>query len=302
MIQEPPSQEIPCQLGEGLWVLGNIYFNLYLVQGTRKSALIEAGVSGVVDAVIDQLDELGLTPDYLVLTHPHTDHFTGLEGLRARFPDARLVAANGAREFVSHPKAGPKMIVEDRFMSARLAEMGWQPGRPPIETIHFPGDGLCLEAPTQIDLGARTLRCLPVKGHSPGGIAIYVPELDALMSSDALGFRYLSGDFCPLFFTGYTDYLETIDELAALKPTRVCPAHQGPLAGNAATTAFDTARQAATALFERIGNHPDPTLELVETLYKQYYRESFTLYSEANIKGCMQLLVRRALEAQPDGE
>jgi 2-aminobenzoylacetyl-CoA thioesterase len=299
MLHEPPSQEIPRQLGEGLWVLGNIYFNLYLVQGTHKSALIEAGVSGVVDAVIAQLDELGVSPDYLVLTHPHTDHFTGLEGLRAHFPKARLVAATGAREFVSHPKAGPKMIAEDGLMSARLAEIGWQPGRPPIEAIHFPEDYCCIEVSTDINLGARTLRCLPVRGHSPGSIAVHVPELEALMSSDALGFRYLSGDFCPLYFTGYTDYLETIDQLAALKPTRLCPAHQGPLAGNAATTAFDTARQAATTLFERIGQHPDPTHELVEAIYAEYYRETFTLYSEANIKGCMQLLVRRALEARP---
>jgi glyoxylase-like metal-dependent hydrolase (beta-lactamase superfamily II) len=183
---------------------------------------------------------------------------------------------------------------------ARLAEIGWQPGRPPVGAIDFPEDCRCIEVSTDIDLGARTLRCLPVKGHSPGGIAVHVPELGALMSSDALGFRYLSGDFCPLYFTGYTDYLETIDQLAALKPTRVCPAHQGPLAGNAATTAFDTASQATTALFDRIGQHPDPTHELVEALYAEYYRETFTLYSEANIRGCMQLLVRRALEARPE--
>jgi glyoxylase-like metal-dependent hydrolase (beta-lactamase superfamily II) len=192
------------------------------------------------------------------------------------------------------------MIAEDRFMSARLAEIGWQPGRPPVGAIDFPEDCRCIEVSTDIDLGARTLRCLPVKGHSPGGIAVHVPELGALMSSDALGFRYLSGDFCPLYFTGYTDYLETIDQLAALKPTRVCPAHQGPLAGNAATTAFDTARQATTALFDRIGQHPDPTHELVEALYAEYYRQTFTLYSETNIRGCMQLLVRRVLEARPE--
>ncbi|MDJ0783602.1 MAG: MBL fold metallo-hydrolase [Desulfosarcinaceae bacterium] len=294
------SQSNPRQLARGIYLLGNRYFNLYLIQGARQSALVEVGVSAVVDAVIAQLEARGVAPDYLILTHPHTDHFTGLEGLLARYPAARLVAAAGARAFAAHPKAAPKMVAEDRFMRARLAEMGWQPGRPSVAAIQFPDAFQRVTAPTEIDLGGLTLRCLPVRGHSPGSLAVHVPERKMLMTSDALGFRYLNGEFCPLFFTGYRDYLADLDRLAALKPTLLGPAHQGPLESGAAAAAFAAARQAATSLYRRIINHPNGEDSLVDALYEEFYREAFTLYTEANIRGCMQLLVRRALEAHGD--
>lgn len=62
-------------------MLGNYFFNLFLVTGQNKSALFETGVSGVVDSVIAQLE---------------------------------------ARKFISHPKSGPLMLKEDFFMSQSL--------------------------------------------------------------------------------------------------------------------------------------------------------------------------------------
>lgn len=50
---------------------------------------------------------LKVTPNYLILSHPHSDHATGLPGLMDRFPNAEVLAGEGAREFVTHPKAGP---------------------------------------------------------------------------------------------------------------------------------------------------------------------------------------------------
>ena len=75
----------PRLLTDGLWVLGNYYFNLYLVKGEQASALIEVGISAVVDDVIRQLEVLQVSPTFLVVTHPHADHITGLPGLREGF-------------------------------------------------------------------------------------------------------------------------------------------------------------------------------------------------------------------------
>jgi len=46
------SEDFPRELTPGLWVLGNYFFDLYLVKGTQASALIEIGASATVDEII----------------------------------------------------------------------------------------------------------------------------------------------------------------------------------------------------------------------------------------------------------
>lgn len=290
-------QDYPLSLTDNLQVLGNYYFNLYLVKGAEASALVEMGVSAVVDTVIDQLDELDIAPDYLVVTHPHTDHITGLAGLRERFPQARIIAGKGARDFVLHPKAAATMTAEDRFMSDQLRKKGIEPGRPPVESIAFPEGHIMVGQEMIFDLGGLTLKCIPIKGHSPGNIVVHVPEIDTLVLSDALGFHYPGRGFCPLYFTGFKEFLATLDDLADLKPQIVGPGHQGPITGQAVEMAFAEARKATLAIRDRIMADTRDPRAIANDLFDQYYKDEFTLYSEANIRNCMQLLVRRAHEA-----
>lgn len=144
----------PRLLTDGLWVLGNYYFNLYLVKGEQASALIEVGISAVVDDVIRQLEVLQVSPTFLVVTHPHADHITGLPGLRARFPQALVVAAEGAPEFLAHPKAGKAIVPEDRHMTNFLEAHGIKPGRPPLEEAPTLENCLIAKDNDEMDLGA----------------------------------------------------------------------------------------------------------------------------------------------------
>ncbi|MBI5249848.1 MAG: MBL fold metallo-hydrolase, partial [Desulfomonile tiedjei] len=121
----------PKLLTNGLWVVGNYYFNLYLVKGEQAAALIEVGVSAVVDSVTKQLDSLRVSPSFLVVTHPHSDHITGLAGLGEKYPQALVVAGEGAGEFLNHPKAAKGLTIEDRHMADFLTAQGIIPGRAP---------------------------------------------------------------------------------------------------------------------------------------------------------------------------
>ena len=122
----------PRRISGNLWVLGSHFFNSYLIIGGNAAALVEMGMSALVDNLIDQLESLGVEPDYLVVTHPHADHLTGMAGLVERYPKSVVVAGKGAREFASHPKAMPAMAFEDSFVAMRLVERGIQPGREAI--------------------------------------------------------------------------------------------------------------------------------------------------------------------------
>jgi glyoxylase-like metal-dependent hydrolase (beta-lactamase superfamily II) len=292
-----PPKFFPMVLTPRIRVLGNYFFNLFLVTGSERSALFETGISGVVDTVIQQLDELGIAPDYLVVSHPHSDHITGLPGLMERFPGATIVCGGGAPEFVSHPKAGPALIREDKFMSRGLERMGIKPGRPTLESIPDLSRAKTVDSPALLDLGGGTgLSLTPVEGHSPGNLIAEVKEDRALFCSDSMGFHYPGRQFWPLFFTGAKVYLETIDLIEAANPAILAPAHQGPIMGDKVHKGIDLARTTALDIIKRIRGTELSDDELAGELFEESYRDEFTLYTRENIMNCTRLLLKRARE------
>lgn len=291
-------QNFPMKLEENLWVLGNYYFNLYFVKGKKSSALIEVGISAVVDTVISQLEDMNESPDYLIVSHPHTDHVTGLEALCHRFPDACVVAGEGAEQFIKHPKAADVMIKEDRYMAQMLEERGIRPGRPSIEKPFFPDDHMAISKRQQIDLGDVMIECVNVKGHSPGNIVVNIPAIKALIVSDSLGFHFPGRGFLPIFFTGYKDYLTTLDYLESCRPSILGIAHQGPVFGDNVKKAFRESRNATYDLYNMIteakkNNNDD---KIADTIFNDCYKDEFKLYTEDNIRNCSRLLVKRVME------
>jgi 2-aminobenzoylacetyl-CoA thioesterase len=285
----------PRKLAEGLWVLGNYYFNLYLAKGAQASALIEVGVSGVADRVIGQLESSDVRPTFLVVTHPHADHVTGLTALTERFPQALVVAGQGAREFLQHPRAAKALLEEDRHMSDFLEAQGLPPGRPPVEEPPSLANCLIAQDGDEMDLGGLTLRFLGVHGHSPAAIAVYIPEIKALMLSDSLGFRFPGRDIMPLFLIDYEEYMATLDRLEALQPDIVGVAHQGPIVGREqVTAAFRESRNRASTLRERILSDSRPPEEFIREIFDRFYVDELTTYTKENIVNCAKLLVRRA--------
>src|SRR5208337_3847326 len=131
------------------------------------------GVSAIVDGIVHQLKLLEVRPTFLVMTHPHADHVTGLAGLKEKFPQALVVAGEGAADFLAHPKAGPALVREDRHMSEFLAAHGIQPGRPPVEEPPYLENCIIAKDGDEMDLGGITLRFLVAKGHAPGKIVVY---------------------------------------------------------------------------------------------------------------------------------
>jgi glyoxylase-like metal-dependent hydrolase (beta-lactamase superfamily II) len=290
----------PHEAAPGLWILGNYFFNLYLAQGEQASILIEAGVSAIADSVKDQLEKTAITPTFLVVTHPHADHVTGIDAFREFYPHIIIIAGKGAPEFLAHPKAGKSIAVEDQHMSEFLRSQGVIPGRipvtegPTLENCLIAADG------DEMDLGGLTVRFLEVKGHSPGKIVVHIPEKRALLVSDSLGFRYPGRGFLPLFLTNRADYMDALARLEGLSPEFVGLAHQGYLVGRDAAEAFAQAGLQAQQLIKAIQEDQRSEEDLVIDLFQKYYRDELLLYTEENIMNCLRLIVKRARDQEED--
>jgi glyoxylase-like metal-dependent hydrolase (beta-lactamase superfamily II) len=287
----------PLFIHDRLQVLGHPFFHVYLVRGKNASALIEMGVSATADTVVGQLAALNMRPDYLIISHPHGDHINGLPALKQAFPEALVVAGAGAPEFLSHPRIGPSLVHDDRYMTAFLKDQGIANSRPPLTAGPLLADDTLIERDGDvIDLGGLTLEFLVAKGHAPGNLAVHIPQLRALMVADSLGFYFMRHRFFPIYFTGYADYMETIDRLESLRPGIVAPAHQTVFQGADAGRAFDLARWEAEAMKKRILKHTGDDDRIIQEIYEDFYGDELLLYPRENIIGCCRLLLRRSRE------
>lgn len=288
---------VPEKLADGLWVLGNYHFNIYLVKGNKGTALFEAGISATVDDVARQLASLNVTPDYFVVLHPHPDHINGLPGLRSLYPDARVIAGPGAAHFAAHPKTAQALVAEDLFMSDFLKTQGFPTGRSPISEAPSLGGCIVKSEGDCLDLGGLTIKFLAAPGHAVGALAAHLPQIKAVLASDCLGFRFPGiSDFFPLFFTSYSDYMSTLEKLEALGPDILGLAHQGPITGDNVPEAFRQAKKSAISLRDLVLSGIDEE-ELIEAIFRKYYRGELKMYTRDNIVTCCKLIIKRSRES-----
>ena len=70
--------------------------------------IIDSGHAIVVDVcsvmAVDELFKREIEPDYVILTHEHVDHLWGLNDLRERFPEAKVIAQESCSKNIVNPK------------------------------------------------------------------------------------------------------------------------------------------------------------------------------------------------------
>jgi hydroxyacylglutathione hydrolase len=153
--------------------------HVYLVEGSRAGALVDAGAGRDVDAILRNVDAVGAgLPEYLLLTHGHADHAGGAGELARRIPGLRVFAGSPADAWIA---AG-----DERMISLERARAG---GTYPADYLFQPCPQVAPIADgAAIDLGGVRLRALATPGHADGHTCylLETPDRRALFSWDCV--------------------------------------------------------------------------------------------------------------------
>ena len=137
--------------------VGPLGTNCYILEDedTKKAAVIDPG--GDAERIQAALEQGGLSLEYILLTHGHYDHTTGVPGLHEAYPEAKIYIhqsdANGAGTTL-FPLASQ---VDDLL-------------------LYDEGD--------ELTLGSLTIHVMHTPGHSPGCVVLRVQ--DVLFCGDTL--------------------------------------------------------------------------------------------------------------------
>ncbi len=112
------------------------------------------------------LDANGLSLRHLINTHMHIDHAFGISYMKENY-NLKL-----------------ECNLEDQFLAQRLNEQANMFGLPiSMEVLQIDVD---LKDGEKIQLGDEYLKILHMPGHSPGGIILYAPQSNFIISGDVL--------------------------------------------------------------------------------------------------------------------
>ena len=223
--------------------------SLYVITG-RQTVLIDSGISSTpAEFVFPALDAAGLTPDLLVCTHAHVDHFGGNSALRARYPGMRSalgeIDAPWAEDHERH--------LHEMYM---CMPQTWQEPDP-AGFLALCGDNsavdLHLRDGAELDVGSYRFRIVQTSGHSPGHISLHDLQTGVVICGDvALGWGALAPG-APQINPYYYDvdaYLAGVGTILALSGSLYCTGHSATLDTTGMTALAEHSRHFVRAMAE----------------------------------------------------
>ena len=159
-ITDPSGQKVPR------------FVYIYLIYGQRIF-LIDSGVASSEKIILDYLKSTGRKPaeiSQLILTHSHPDHIGA----------ARAIKSISGCTVAAH--AAEKSWIEDVDLQERERPV---PGFKTLVAGSVHVDQI-LQDEDVLDLDYESMQVLHTPGHSPGSISLWLPEVGALFSADAV--------------------------------------------------------------------------------------------------------------------
>lgn len=235
------------KLAPGLHRIGNDIVAAYLVETPDGITVVDAGLPGHWGDLQAELRSMGRSDAEIkgvVLSHGDSDHVGFAERLRRERGVPVYIHADDAARAKGGPK--PKNAKQPmrlgpllRFAAYALRKGGFR--------THWLTDVVEMHDGDVLDLPGSP-RIIGLPGHSPGSVAVHVPDVDAVFVGDALTTRHvLTGATGPQpapFTDDPDEALASLQALEATGATWVLPGHGTPW-GRGVAGAVEAVRAAA---------------------------------------------------------
>ncbi len=198
--------------------VGPIGTNCYLLMEPEEKVLAVIDPGDEAQSIKNVIDETGCEVKYILLTHGHYDHTTGVPELHQFYPNAEIYIhaadANGAGSQL-YPLAGQ------------------------IKDLKHYTEGDTLE------LGGHIINVIHTPGHSPGSVVLHTEDIlftGDTMFAGSCGRTDLPGG-------NYNQIMKSLKRLGELEGDfHVCPGHDRP-------STLERERQSNFFLAEAMCNH-----------------------------------------------
>ncbi len=144
--------------------VGPIQTNCYILvnKETNQGVIIDPGDEP--DRIVRDIQNAGIEPMAILLTHGHYDHITGVPGVRKAF-DIPVYIHENEREMIESSDSNPFLSGGDQF-SVKADE-------------YIKGEPV-------LDIAGFKIKVYTTPGHTPGGVCYHLPEQKILFSGDTL--------------------------------------------------------------------------------------------------------------------
>ena len=148
------------------YCLGMWQTNSYVLsaEGSDKCWIIDAGFDP--EAMVEDIREKNLKPEFLIYTHAHLDHIAGTAVIREAFPEIKTAISEAEASFLGDPS---KNLSSSAGMNVTADDAD-----------------VLLSDGQELDFEGLVFRVITTPGHSPGGICLYQEEAGLLFSGDTL--------------------------------------------------------------------------------------------------------------------